>query len=334
VASRIGTAGAAPSSSVRHLTGRAQGEEQVFYSQVISTGEPKSFDFNGDLYCGGDPECWAGLLTFDPDNNVVADWAETWEVNADASKYTFHLRKDNKGWSDGTPVTAGDFVFSWARLLDLNTGNPYSFILLDIKYANEFQNQVAVDDANDPLNGKIPTAQDLGVKAIDDWTLEVTLVGPRAGFLQKVGYTACVPSPKWIVEGNPQWATGGVPLVSNGPMKLVEWDHNQKIVLAPNENYWDFESIKITKVVDPIYPAADNILYYEQGTGDQKLDWTQVSAGAYKRYQEDPNLASQLQPYVFPGSWFLLPQVTIAPFDKLDFAKPSATRSTATGSSQ
>jgi len=318
VATRVGAAGAAPSGAVRHLARQAQGEEQVFYSQVISTGEPKSFDWNADLYCGGDPETFAGLCTFDADNNVVADWAETWEVNADASVYTFHIRKDNKGWTDGNPVTAHDFVYSWARLLDLNTGNPYGFILLDIKHASAFQNQTPVDDANDPLNGKVPTADDLVLKAVDDWTLEVTLEGPRAGFLQKVGYTACVPAPQWAVEANPKWAAGDVPLVSNGPMKLVEWDHNQKVVLAPNENYWDFESIKLTKVVDPLFPAADNILYYEQGTGDQKLDWTQVSAGDYKRYQDDPNLASQLQPYVFPGSWFLLPGTTLPPFDKLE----------------
>jgi oligopeptide transport system substrate-binding protein len=317
--SRLGGAGAAPGTSAAHAVRQQAGEEQIFYSQVISTGDPKSFDWNADLYCGGDPEMAAGLMAFDADNNVVPDWAERFEVNEDASKYTFYIRKDNKGWTDSTPVTAQDFVFSWPRLLDPKTANPYGNFLIDIKYGEAYQTNTPINDPNDPLNGKVPTPADLGLKAIDDWTLEVTLAGPRANFLQRVAYTASVPAPKWQIDKyGDKWASGETPIVGNGPFKVDEWVHDQKVVLSPNPNYWNAETIKLTKVVDPLFPAANNMLLYEKGSGDQQLDWTQVNAGDYKRYSADPVLAKQLQPYVFPGIWFLLPQVTLAPFDKLE----------------
>jgi ABC-type oligopeptide transport system substrate-binding subunit len=108
-----------------------------------------------------------------------------------------------------------------------------------------------------------------------------------------------------------------VPIVGNGPFKVDSWDHNQKVVMSKNENYWNAESIQLTKVVDPIYPAKNALLLFEEGSGDQQIDWTPVDAAGYKKYSEDPKLATMLNPYVYPGIWMLLPQATIAPFDNL-----------------
>ena len=94
---------------------------------------------------------------------LAADWAEKWEPNEDASVWTFHIRPNNTGWADGKPVTAGDFVYSWARQLDPANGAAYAGFLFDIKYAQAFNTSTAVDDASDPLNGKVPTAADLGI---------------------------------------------------------------------------------------------------------------------------------------------------------------------------
>ncbi|MEA2583730.1 MAG: oligopeptide transport system substrate-binding protein [Thermomicrobiales bacterium] len=326
-AALLGIGGEAASAATGASSGRAlsrqQSGEQLLYNAVLTQGDPVAFDFNGNLYSNAETETTAGLLTFDENLNVVPDWAESWDVNADASVYTFHLRQGNKGWSDGTPVTAQDFVWSWPRALNPDTGNQYSDFLADIKYASEFNTRTAVEDPNDPLNGKVPTAEDLGLKAIDDWTLEVTLAGPRANFLQKVAYLAAVPSPRWHIEKyGDKFALGGdIPIVTNGPFKVDLWEHNQKVLLSKNENYWDAENIKLTNVVDPIYPPKNALLLFEQGSGDQQIDWTFLDAAGYKKYSEDPELAKMVTPYVYPGIWMLLPQATVAPFDNLQVRK-------------
>jgi oligopeptide transport system substrate-binding protein len=310
---------AAPGGSRGGALSREQSGDQTFYHESLTQGDPVNFDWNGNLYCNAEVEMAAGLLAFDENLAVQPDWAESWDVNADASVFTFHIRKDNKGWTDGHPVTAGDFVFSWPRMLNPDTGNQYSDFLSDIKYGAEYNTKTAVADANDPLNGKVPEASDLGLKAIDDWTLEVTLSGPRANFLQKVAYQAAVPAPQWQVEKyGDKWALGGdVPIVGNGPFKVDSWDHNQKVVLSKNENYWNAEAVNLTKVIDPIFPPKNSLLLFEQGSGDQQIDWTPLDAAGFKKYTDDPNLAPMVSPYVYPGIWMLLPQVTVAPFSDL-----------------
>ena len=295
-------------------------EEQILYHTGIYT-DPTSFDWNANLYCNAEEETFAGVLQFNENLEAVADWAETFEPNADGSVWTFHIRPDNKGWSDGTPVTAGDFVYSWRRQLDPETKAAYAGFLFDIKYAEQFNTGAAVDDANDPLNGKVPTGDDLGAKALDDWTLEVTMAGPRAYFPQVVAYTAAVPAPKWKVEElGDKWALNenGQAIVSNGPFKVDEWNKGQSIKMSKNEGYWDAENIKLTNVIDPIYPAANEVLLYESGSGDQRLDWAVLDASNFERFMADPELSKQVSPYVYPGIWMMLPQVTVAPFDKIE----------------
>jgi ABC-type oligopeptide transport system substrate-binding subunit len=295
------------------------GDEQIFFHDA-RWQDPVTFDFNANLYCNAEPEAFAGLLQFDANLLPVADWAETYEANGDATVYTFHIRKDNKGWSDGTPVTAGDFVYSFARQLDPATVAPYASFLFDIKYGEAFNTQTAVTAAGDPLEGKVPTAADLGLKAIDDWTLEVTMEGPRGVFPVKVAYTAAVPAPKWKVEElGDAWALGGDnPIVTNGPFKVESWEHDQTIRLVKNEGYWDAENVKLATVVEPIHPSANSVLMYETGTGDQRLDWTVLAAADYKKYLDDATLSAQLNPYVYPGIWMMLPSNGQPPFDKLE----------------
>ncbi|MGH2533729.1 MAG: peptide ABC transporter substrate-binding protein [Thermomicrobiales bacterium] len=304
----------------RRMNALAQttGEEQVFYNPNINDN-PSSFDWNLNLYCNAEVETFAGLLTFNENLEAVGDWAETFTANEDASVWTFSIRPNNTGWSDGTPVTANDFVWSFRRQLDPANGAAYAGFLFDIKYAEQLNTQTPVDDAADPLNGTIPTVEDIGVVALDDWTLEVTCAGPRAYFPQVVAYIAAYPSPQWMVEEyGDRWALGqDIPIVSNGPFKVDNWEYDVKIELSKNEGYWDAERIRLATVVDPIYPAAQNVLLYEEGSGDQRLDWTTLSAADYSRFQEDAELSQQIQPYVYPGIWMLLPQVTVEPFNDL-----------------
>jgi len=299
-----------------------EGEEQVLYNFILQD-EPLSFDWNANLYCQAEVETFAGVLTFDPDGAVVPDWAESHSSNDDASVWTFNIRPNNTGWSNGDPVTAQDFVWSWARLLSPNPvgasgPNSYNFILYDVLNAEPFSAGTAVEKEGDPLNGEVPTEADLGLKAVDDWTLEVTLEGPRANFPQKCAYLACYPAHRPSVEEHgEQWALGDVPLVSNGPLKLDQWEKGVRCVLSKNENYWNAESMSLTKVIDPIVPSDNLVFTYESGTGDEQLDWTNVPAADLPRFQEDPELSQQLQQYVYPGIWMLVPSNGIPPFDDL-----------------
>jgi oligopeptide transport system substrate-binding protein len=294
-------------------------EKQIFYHTGVYE-DPTSFDWNANLYCNAEEETFAGLLTFNENLEAAADWADTWSANADASVWTFTLRKDNKGWTDGTPVTAQDFVYSWGRQLDPATKAAYAGFLIDIKYAQEFNTTTAVDNADDPLNGKVPVITDLGVKAIDDWTLEVTMAGPRAYFPQVVAYQAAVPAPSWKVEElGDKWALADDgTLVSNGPFKLDKWNHGQSLIMSKHDGYWDAENIALTDVIEPISPATNEVTLYESGSGDQRVDWAVLPAATYEKYEADPTLAAQVSPYVYPGIWMMLPQVTIAPFDQLE----------------
>jgi ABC-type oligopeptide transport system substrate-binding subunit len=284
---------------------------QIFYQRGYRTN-PTSFDFNADLYCNADTNTYEGVTTFDADLNPAPGWAETWESNDDASVWTFHIRPDNTGWSDGTPVTAGDFVYSWARQLDPETAAPYASFFFDVKNAE------AYNTGEDGI-----TADDLGLKAIDDWTLEVTCEGPRGGFPLKAGYAAAWPAPKWQVEKyGDKWALGGdVPLVSNGPFNLVDWTPDVGWNMERNPGFWDAENISIEKYHAPIYPAANEVLLFESGEGDQQLDWAILPASDYARYLDDPDKAELLSPYVFPGIWMMLPSNGQPPFDKLEVRK-------------
>ncbi len=283
---------------------------QTFYQRGY-TINPTSFDFNANLYCNGDTNAFEGVLTFDADLNPAPGWAESWESNEDASVWTFHIRQNNTGWSDGTPVTAHDYVYSWGRQLLPETAAPYASFFFDVLNAEAL---------NTGAEGV--TVDDLGLKALDDWTLEVTCEGPRGGFPLKTAYAAAWPAPKWAVEEHgDQWALGEVPLVSNGPFNLENLEPDVKWTMVRNEGFWDAENIHIDNYTVPIYPSANQVLLFESGSGDQQLDWAILPGADYLRYLEDPEKAESMNPYVYPGIWMLLPSNGIAPFDKPEVLK-------------
>ena len=149
----------------------------------------------------------------------------------------------------------------------------------------------------DPLYGKVPTSADLGVKAIDDWTLEVTMAGPRAYFPQVAAYTAAVPAPKWQVEkygesvGDPG---GDRKLVSNGPSSSTNGTTAKFIRMPRTKATGTRRTIKLDNVVEPIYPADQRtVLLFEYGSGDQQLDWAVlVGSRLQALLEDDPTLPS------------------------------------------
>ncbi|HXH82671.1 MAG TPA: peptide ABC transporter substrate-binding protein, partial [Candidatus Tectomicrobia bacterium] len=262
--------------------------------------DPSSHDYNKDLYCSGVPSLWAGLMKFNADFQSVPYVASKVTSNQDGSVWVFTIRKDSK-WSDGSPCTARDFEWSWKRQLDPATAAPYASFLYDIKNAEAFNKKQVTD------------ASQVGVRAKDDWTLEVTLEGPRGYFPVLAAYLAALPAHRPSVEKHgDRWTEAGN-LVCNGPFVLETWEHNKVMVLRKNKHFFNAGDVTLEKVTIPIIPVASGALPYE----NNEIDMTALQTGDLKRLQSDPRTQKEVFRYPFPGTWYLIPQVTKPPFDSV-----------------
>jgi len=262
--------------------------------------DPSSHDYNKDLYCSGVPALFAGLMVFNADF-VAEPWMATKvEGNKDGSVWTFSIRKDSR-WTDNSPVTARDFEWSWKRQLDPASAAPYASFMYDIKNGEAFNKKQVTD------------ASQVGVRAKDDWTLEVTLEGPRGYFPVLAAYLAALPAHRGAVEKFGDKWTEAANIVCNGPFTLEAWEHNKQMVLKKNPYYFGAKDVHLTKIVIPIIPVASGALPYE----NNEIDMTPLQSGDLKRLQSDPRMSKDVFRYPFPGTWYLLPQVTKPPFDNL-----------------
>lgn len=201
-------------------------------------------------------DLFEGLLISDVEGHPSPGVAEKWE-NKDFKVWTFHLRENAK-WSDGTPVTAHDFVYSWQRLADPNTASPYASYLQYGHIAN-------IDDI---IAGKKP-ATDLGVKALDDHTFEVTLSEPVPYFYKLLVHPSVSPVPKSAVEKFGDKWTQPANIVTNGAYKLKNWVVNERIVLERNPQYWDNDKTVINQVTYlPISSEVTDVNRYRSGEID------------------------------------------------------------------
>ena len=207
-------------------------EEKILHSNNVF--EPGSLD---PALAQGTHESWVldhtfeGLMKIDPDMKVVPGMAEDYELSDDFLTYTFKLR-DDIVWSNGDAVTAHDFEYAWKRALDIDLAADYAFQLYYIKGA----------EAYNTGEGSI---DDVGVKALDDRTLEVVLESPVGYFLELTAFFTYYPVNKNVVEANEDWAKNADTHVSNGPFELVEWSHDASIKLRKNQNYYDKASVKL-----------------------------------------------------------------------------------------
>lgn len=201
-------------------------------------------------------DLFEGLLVSDLDGHPAPGVAESWD-NKDAKVWTFHLRKDAK-WSDGTPVTAQDFVYSWQRSVDPNTASPYASYL-------QYGHIAGIDEI---LEGKKPIT-DLGVKAIDDHTLEVTLSEPVPYFYKLLVHPSTSPVPKAAIEKfGEKWTQPGN-IVTNGAYTLKDWVVNERIVLERSPTYWNNAKTVINQVTYlPIASEVTDVNRYRSGEID------------------------------------------------------------------
>jgi oligopeptide transport system substrate-binding protein len=169
--------------------------------------------------------------TADDSGNVVMTkvdlgQAESYEVSEDGLVYTFKIR-DDAVWSDGEPVKAQDWVYSWQRLVNPDTASEYGYFLDGIVVNAE---EIFEEGSKDP--------SELGIKALDDKTLEITLCQDTPYFLEMCAFASLMPLREDIVEGNDEWTTPES-MVCNGPYKLSEWTHDSVIKMVPNDQYYD-----------------------------------------------------------------------------------------------
>jgi len=238
-------------------------------------GVPES-NVNRDLF--------EGLLVTDVDGHPAPGVAEKWE-NKDFKVWTFHLRKDAK-WSDGTPVTAEDFVYSWQRLANPNTASPYASYLQYGHIAN-------IDDI---IAGKKPVT-DLGVKAIDANTFEVTLSEPVPYFYKLLVHPSVSPVPKSAVEKFGEKWTQPANIVTNGAYKLKDWVVNERMVLERNPQYWDNAKTVINQVTYlPISSEVTDVNRYRSGEID--MTYNNMPIELFQKLKKEIPKEVHVDPYL------------------------------------
>ncbi|MBI2433041.1 MAG: peptide ABC transporter substrate-binding protein [Candidatus Hydrogenedentes bacterium] len=225
--------------------------------------------------------------------------AESWTISEDGLVYAFKIRENAK-WSNGEPLTAGDFVYSWQRMLTPALGAEYATFLYLLKNGEEYN------------KGQLTDSSQVGVKALDDHTLEVTLAHPASFFLSVHNHQAWYPVHRATIEkfgsaeerGN-RWTRAGNH-VGNGPFLLEEWRPNEFIRVRKNPNYWDTQQVHLEGI--EFYPIQD-LQTEERSFRSGKLQWTQeVPLHQVKVYQvEHPELIT-VHPYL--GTYYYRLNVT------------------------
>lgn len=225
-----------------------------------------------------------GLYNLDDNDQVIPGVAKDMPIiSDDGLKYTINLREDSK-WSNGTPVTAHDFVYAWQRVIDPKNASPSHFLLFDI------------NNAQDIFSSKKPV-EELGVIALDDYTLEITLEEPVPYFTSFLTFPTLFPlNESYVTEKGESYASSSNDLIFNGPFMLSDWQPNkQEWVYLKNPNYWDNNKTNLDQV--NIQVIKDNSLAYNLYE-DKKLDRAVLSGELAKQEKDNPDYTTQLDSWV------------------------------------
>ncbi|SHE72660.1 oligopeptide transport system substrate-binding protein [Ruegeria intermedia] len=270
--------GAALAAGTHPVTGEPLADDQTFVYRVLdehSSVDPQVVeDVSGAEIVR---DLFEGLMNQDENGNLVPGVATGYTTNETKDVYTFTLR-DNAKWSNGDPVTAHDFVYAWKRAVDPALSSPYAW----------FMELMSIENAAEIIAGEKPV-DDLGVKAIDDHTLEVKLSAPLPYFPQMTTHSTTFPAPRKVIEQfGDEWTKPGN-IVSNGAYVLTEHLPNERSVRERNPMYWDNENTIIDKVVALVI-NDENVALTRYLAGE--LDRTEVPAGQFPRLKKEyPNEA-------------------------------------------
>ena len=220
-----------------------------------------------------------GLTQMDADGAAIPAIAESWDVSEDGTVYTFHLRED-ANWSNGEPVTANDFVFAWQRAADPALASEYSYMLSDI---GQIKNAAAI------IAGEMDKSE-LGVKAIDDKTLEVTLEVPVSYFLSLMYFPTFYPVNQAFFESLADGTFGTSPetVLSNGAFVLTSYEPAAlSFSLTKNANYYDADKVQLDGLNYQVIKDSQQA-YMSYQNGD--LDIVMLSGDQVEQVEGDPEL--------------------------------------------
>lgn len=264
-----------------------------------------------------------GLTRYNEKNEIIPSMAERWDGPDAKNQYTFYLRKNAK-WSNGDPVTAKDFEYSWKRALSPEIASEYAYQLYYLKNGKTFNSSVPADNqktfaltnkyylpATDGKADKTkPFSMDeIGVKATDDYTLVVNLEANTPFFISLLTFTTYLPVNQKVVEGNPDWAKSAENFVGNGPYKMSEWKHAEKVIAVKNENYWDASVVKLSEITFlMVENQMTELSMFETGA----LDFaTKPPPSEFDRLKKENKLL--IEPYL--GTYYYSFNTTKKPFD-------------------
>jgi oligopeptide transport system substrate-binding protein len=224
-----------------------------------------------------------GLTRLDENNNATPGVATSWEVSEDGLTWTFKLR-DNSYWSNGEKVTAHDFEYSWKRTLTPETAAEYAMSLYDIEGAEDYH-----------VNGG--SIDNVGVKAIDDTTLEVKLNRPVSYFPQLVAFMTFFPQNQAFVEEcGESYGTDLQYQLYNGPFVLSSWKKEDQFSLTKNEKYWDAQNVKLQTInYKVVKDTGAAVALYESN----EIDRVSLSSDSIDKYKNDANFKVQPTQYTY-----------------------------------
>ena len=246
-----------------------------------------------------------GLVKLDGETlEPVPGAASSWSVSADALHYTFNLRQDGR-WSNGDPVTAHDFVYGWQRILSPALGAEYAYQLYYVVNAERYH------------TGEIDDFSEVGVRAVDDLTLEVELSHPTPFFLGLLDHHSTYPVHRPTIErfgrideAGTRW-TRPENYVGNGPFNLTTWELNRVIVVERNPHYWDADNVALNEIhFYPIENYSTEERMFRSGGLHKTEDVPIEKIGVYR--EEEPELI-RTNPYL--GTYFYLINTTRPPLD-------------------
>jgi oligopeptide transport system substrate-binding protein len=224
-------------------------------------------------------QLFLGLTDFDDlTMAVVPELATSWEVSEDGLVWAFHIREDVK-WTDGRPVTAHDIEYGIKRTCDPATASDYAYVLYIIKGAKEVN------------TGEITDLDHIGVKAIDDYTIQFALNQPAGYFPAIAGMWVARPVPKWTIEKYGEKWTEPENIVTNGSYLLTKWAHHDELIMEKNPDYFDADKVQIEKVYcTMVVELSTSMAMYEDGI----LDDVEIPLDDMDRIKTDPVLSKEL----------------------------------------
>ncbi|MDQ6671880.1 MAG: peptide ABC transporter substrate-binding protein [Chloroflexota bacterium] len=273
-------------------------------------GEPDNIDPNRSSFAVEAAvvrQVFQPLLRFDQNLTPQPAAASSYDVSTDGKTYTFHLRPDGR-WSDGQPVTAAQFEYSWKRILDPQLAAEYASFYVDAGI-------VGADEYN---SGKVATPDNVGVHARDDLTFEVDLTQPFGPLPDLAALWVVVPERPDVVSANPTgWTQDPSTYIGNGPFMMTEWVHQDHISLAPNPQYvangqWPAPALQKVTMLMVTDGEADYAAYM-----NNERDWTLVPDSDVNQVKNDPALAQQSVQYTELTAFWIQVNNQKAPLDNV-----------------